>query len=214
MALVDETRGLHQRIRGLYGIADAGGSASDPEKLAISLLTGGCRLIQLRCKGWAEADIVRVGVRIGRHCSNAGALFILNDHPHLVGSVGAKGVHVGQLDVDTVTARTQMPPGAILGRSTHSLAHVDKALQDADYLAFGPIWATTNTVRDKGSRGLRELARVRQRVPTNTPLVAIGGITADRLPTLLAHGVDAWAVIGTIRDADDRVQATRSLLHP
>ena len=141
-------------------------------------------------------------------------MFILNDHAHLVRSVGAQGVHVGQLDVDTVTARSLMPAGSILGRSTHSLDHIDAALQDADYLAFGPIWATTNTDRDKGSRGLDELAAVRERVPSHTPLVAIGGITADRLPALLTHGVDAWAVIGTIRDAEDRVKATRSLLHP
>jgi thiamine-phosphate pyrophosphorylase len=153
-----------------------------------------------------------VGVRIGRYCTNAGALFILNDHAHLVGSVGAQGVHLGQLDVDTITARKQMPVGALLGRSTHSLVDIDEALRDADYLAFGPIWPTTNTDRDKGSRGLDELAKVRQRVPKTTPLVAIGGVTADRLPALLALGVDAWAVIGTIRDADDRVRATQSLL--
>lgn len=212
MGLMDETRGLHQRIRGLYGIADAGGQHSDPEDVAISMLKGGCRLVQLRCKGWTETDIVRVGVRVGRHCRHAGAVFILNDHPHLVGSVGAHGVHVGQLDVDTATARAQMPTGSILGRSTHSVEHVQAALDDADYLAFGPIWPTTNTDRDKGSRGLVELAHVRALVPAHVPLVAIGGVRAERLPDLISAGVDAWAVIGSIRDATDRVATTRSLL--
>lgn len=212
MALMDEKRGLHDRIRGLYGIADAGGVDNDPEDLAISLLTGGCRIIQLRCKGWADDDVVHVGARVGRHCRRAGAVYILNDHPHLVERVGAQGVHIGQLDVDTASARRAMPAGALVGRSTHSLAHVEQALQDADYLAFGPIWPTTNTDRDKGSRGLRELAAVRERVPSHTPLVAIGGVTAERLPSLVEHGVDAWAVIGTIRDASDRVAMTRSLL--
>ena len=204
-------RSLHA-IRGLYGLADAGGTHGDPVRVGAALLDGGCRLIQLRCKGWSDDEVVRAGRELSARTPSTQATLIVNDRPHLVEPIGAQGVHVGQLDLSTRLARAQMPPGSLLGRSTHAEEHVLQALEDADYLAFGPIWATRNTDRDKGERGLAALKRVRTLVPSTVPLVAIGSITAERVPSVQRAGADAWAVIGAVRDAADPLAATRSLL--
>lgn len=198
-------------VRGLYGLADAGGGAGDPVRLADALLIGGCRLIQLRCKDWKVDEIERAGREVAARCHQVGATFILNDHAALVRAVGADGVHVGQLDIDSDAARRLIGPDAILGRSTHSEEQLAQACRNADYVAFGPIWSTKNTDRDKGERGLAALARARD-IVGELPLVAIGSIDASRVPLVRAAGADAWAVIGAVRDAADPVAACRELV--
>lgn len=203
---------VQRRISGLYGIADAGASGGDPERIAAAMLEGGCRLIQLRCKDWHVSDILRVAHAIRPRCRAVDATLMLNDHPELVAEAGADGVHLGQLDVATETARAVLPPGALVGRSTNDLDQLALALQDADYVAFGPVFPTANAGRPKTVRDIDTLTLARTRVPSNVPLVAIGGIDATRLPAVRATGVSAWAVIGAIAQAQDPVAATRALL--
>jgi len=199
-------------IRGLYGLADAGGADGDPIRVARALLDGGCRLLQLRCKGWPDDDVLAAARTIRHMTEENHATLLLNDRPHLVEAAGADGVHLGQRDVDTLTARRQMPELALVGRSTHNEQHIAAALTDADYIAFGPVWQTHNTDRDKGVRGLQALTRVRRAVPATVPLVAIGGITPERVSLVRGAGADSWAVIGAVRDAVDPVGATRRLV--
>ncbi len=197
-------------IHGLYGIADATAADGDPERIAAAFLEGGCRLLQLRCKGWATSDIERVARQVGLRCRAAGATFIVNDHVQVAAAVGAHGVHLGQLDIPTASARKQLGPDAIIGRSTHDLAQLAEASRQATYVAFGPVWSTPNGGRDKGVRGVEALCAARAAVP-GIPLVAIGGVTRERLALVRAAGVDAWAVIGEVAGADDPVAVVRGL---
>jgi thiamine-phosphate pyrophosphorylase len=194
-------------IRGLYGIADAG-NGRDPVELGQAMLDGGCRLLQLRCKGWPADDMLRAALDLGDRCKRVDALFLVNDDIDVAAACGADGVHLGQLDVTTDMARQRLPPNAIIGRSTNRLEQVRDAAEDADYLAFGPVFPTDNLSRPKEIQGALLLQRVRQL--TRLPLVAIGGINAQNLAAV-APFCDAWAVIGAIATADDPVTATRSL---
>jgi thiamine-phosphate pyrophosphorylase len=205
---------VHQRVRGLYGLADAAGAGGDPERLATQLISGGCRLIQLRCKGWRADDRLRVAVAIQRRCRDSGVTFIVNDHPDLAAEVDADGVHVGQLDGSAASVRARVGEHRILGRSTHDATQIGLAMEHADYVAFGPVFSTANVSRPKGVRGLDSLAAAAARVDGRMPLVAIGGITRSRLADIVEAGATAWAVIGAISAADDPVSATRALLAP
>jgi len=200
------------RVRGLYGIADARASSGDPVRMAAWLLEGGCRLVQLRCKEWAFDDILAAARRVRVLCDAHGATFIVNDRPEIAVAAAADGVHVGQLDADAETARRVVGPDRIVGRSTNDPEQVRHALVGADYVAYGPVYATPNLSRPKTVRGLEGLATARAAVPGDIPLVAIGGITAKRIVEVRATGADAWAVIGAVASAADPVEAVRALV--
>jgi thiamine-phosphate pyrophosphorylase len=164
---------------------------------------------------------VRAAIDLVALCRAAGATLIVNDDPRVAAASGAHGVHLGQLDGTVAEARKVLPPGSIVGRSTGDLDQLRLAVLElqrassasaADYVAFGPIWETPHLSRPKPVRGVERLQEARGVVPASVPLVAIGGITAARLPEVRGAGADAWAVIGAIASAEDPVAATRSLL--
>jgi thiamine-phosphate pyrophosphorylase len=205
MSAREETR---SRIRGLYGIADAEAAGGDPVRLGHDLLAGGCRLIQLRCKGWSPDDTLRAARALVETCRQVDATFIVNDHPEIAAAADADGVHLGQDDGATGDARAIIGPDRILGRSTHDLAQLRIAAPEVDYVAFGPVFESPRTGQ-KTVQGLGQLGTAR--TIAVGPLVAIGGIDAERLPLVKACGVDAWAVIGAIAAAQDRIAAARQL---
>ena len=200
------------RIRGLYGLADASAAHDgDPIALGAHMLEGGCRLLQLRCKGWSSGEVLRAGHALARRCRAVGATFVVNDLPEVAVAVNADGVHVGQTDGASAAIRAVIGEGRILGRSTNDPGAVPAAVAKADYVAFGPMYDTVNLSRPKAVQGPALLAQIRASV-AGMPLVAIGGITLGRLPEVRAAGADAWAVIGAIAGAEDPVAATRALL--
>lgn len=204
-------------MAGLYTIADAQVSAGDPVGLAVDALQGGCRLLQLRCKEWSPDDVLLAARELVGHGQRYGATVIVNDDPEIAAAAGADGVHLGQLDGPIERARKAMGPGAIVGRSTGDLEAVRLASDEgADYIAFGPVFPTPHLSRPKAVRGLEMLHEARALLlglrADAVPMVAIGGITRERLAEIKASGVSAWAVIGAIALADDPVEATRALL--
>lgn len=206
MSAREETRG---RIRGLYGIADAAASGGDPVRLGYDLLAGGCRLVQLRCKGWKPDDTLRAARALVETCRQVDATLIVNDHPEIAAAADADGVHLGQDDGATGDARAVIGPDRILGRSTNDLEQLRLAAVEVDYVAFGPVFESPGLTGNKTVQGLGQLGAAR--TVAVIPLVAIGGIDAERLPLVKACGADAWAVIGAIAAAADRIAATRQL---
>ena len=202
-----------QTIRGLYGIADAGACNGDPVRGAAQLLEGGCRVVQLRCKGWSHDDIVRAGHSIQDLCANYTATFILNDHYQLVPIVGAHGVHIGQRDASPTQVRSHLGSDAIIGWTTNDSKHLAYIPTDIDYLAYGPVWASKRAGAHKSTQGYEAFLHARATVPATLPLVAIGGIRAERIPVVRDAGATAWAVIGAVFDAKDPVAATRALVN-
>ena len=203
---------VRERIRGLYAIADADASDGDPERMARALLAAGCLLLQLRCKGWTADDVERVAASLVPRCRAAGATFIVNDHVSAAVASGAHGVHLGQLDLSSSEARSWLGDGLILGRSSNDLDQAVEIARDADYVAFGPVFETVNAGRPKTVRDPVALAFVRSRIPRDKPLVAIGGITPDRLAAVRAAGADAWAVIGALGTAATCAELIPTLL--
>lgn len=191
---------LMQALRGthLYPITDRHVSGlSHAEQVAI-LSDGGATLIQLREKidpplrFFAEAEAA-LQVARGR-----GARIIINDRVDIALALGADGVHLGQEDLPPDAARRILGNDAIIGFSTHNLEQARLAAQmPVDYVAIGPIFATTTKQSANVPLGLEELQRVRYALG-NIPLVAIGGLTSENIAAAVNAGADAVALIGDI----------------
>jgi thiamine-phosphate diphosphorylase len=189
----------------LYPIADS-------LPLMEAILAGGAKLLELRTKDVPTGELVALARAAQACAASAGALLIINDRADVAKLVGAAGVHLGQADLPPAAAREILGPDGVVGFSTHNLDQVDVAIRDGgiDYLAFGPIFATTSKRDPDPVQGLGALSAVRARCAL--PLVAIGGITESTALDVLVAGADAVAVIGAIAGADDPVEATHRLL--
>lgn len=176
------------------------------------LLGWGVRTVQLRIKAadHSPAEIaaqVQAAVAAGR--AVPGAQVFINDHWKLALAHGAYGVHLGQEDLDIADIEALRHAGMRLGLSTHTPAELARAhAVQPSYLAIGPIYPTTLKVMPYAPVGLAQLAQwVPQAAPY--PVVAIGGISLDRLPGVLACGVQGVAVVSAVTLASDPAQAAR-----
>jgi thiamine-phosphate pyrophosphorylase len=161
------------------------------------LLPLGVRLVQLRVKDQPQ-DIVRAEIEAAvTLCSDYRCELVINDYWREAIDVGAGFVHLGQEDLAVADLRAIRQANLKIGVSTHDLEELDRALAaDAEYVALGPIYATTLKAMPWAPQGLPRLAEWRALV--SCPLVAIGGITAARAPIVLAAGADSVAVITDI----------------
>ena len=195
----------------MYPILDAGALAGRPAaNVAQSLVTAGARLLQVRGKdlgGRAFALLVAEVVAVARA---GGALVVVNDRPDVALVAGADGVHVGQDDMPAADARRLMPRPLLVGLSTHDLAQLGEAPADAlDYVAIGPVYATTSKAAPDPVVGLAGVAAAR--AATRLPLIAIGGITRANVADVVAAGADGVALISELMAADDPGRAFRAL---
>ena len=194
----------------LYAILDLGYVAEAAAEAVTSLLLeGGADLLQLRAKGHELATIRRVAARLLPLCRAAGVPFILNDHPGLAAELGTDGVHIGQDDGPLVGARLAMGPGAIIGRSTHSLEQARAALAEGfDYIGFGPVFPTP-TKAGRPAIGLQDIAAMEREVGARIPAFCIGGIKRENLTTVLAAGARRIVIVSDLLRAADVTAATR-----
>lgn len=174
------------------------------------LLGWGVRTIQLRIKTADHtpdviAGEVRAAIEAGRNV--AGAQVFINDHWQLALAGGAYGVHLGQEDLDIADIEVLRQAGIRLGLSTHTPAELARAhAAQPSYLAIGPIYPTTLKVMPYEPVGLE---RLKLWVPhaAPCPVVAIGGISLDLIPAVMACGVNGVAVVSAVTLAADPRQA-------
>jgi len=177
----------------------------DPVATAEAAIAGGAECIQLREKHAPDAVALDLARRLRRSTHAAGALLIVNDRPDIAAIAGADGVHLGQQDLPVAEARRLLPPGAIVGKSTHELAQArSAAAEGADYIAVGPIFPTET--KDAGAPvGLDYLRQVIDEIPS--PHVAIGGINADNVARLVEAGAKCVAVCSAVIASADPAEA-------
>ena len=172
-----------------------------PEDWARLLAEAGVRWVQLRSKQASSAVLLEESRRL-LAALPAETRLVVNDRADIALLAGAAGVHLGQDDLPAAQARALLGPEKLLGLSAHNPKQVEDADREpVDYIAFGPIFATTtksDTQPVVGLEGVREARR-----HTRKPLVAIGGITVERAAALLAAGADAVAVISGWQSAPE-----------
>ena len=174
------------------------------------LLSWGVSTVQLRIKAadHTPAEIsAQVVAAIEAGKAMPGAQVFINDHWQLALAANAYGVHLGQEDLDTADIEALRSAGMRLGLSTHTLQELARAKAvHPSYLAIGPVYPTTLKVMPYEPVGLVRLAEwAKQAAPY--PVVAIGGISLERLPGVLACGVDGVAVVSAVTLAADPHQA-------
>ena len=162
----------------------------------------GARLVQLRFKGNA-ADIPHQIAAAQAACRRHGAQLVVNDHWREALQAGADFIHLGQEDLDTADLPAIARAGLRLGISTHDCAELDRALAlRPAYIALGPIYPTTLKLMKWQPQGLEKLARWKTSI-ADIPLIAIGGLTPERLPAVFAAGADVAAVVTDLVTAAD-----------
>jgi thiamine-phosphate pyrophosphorylase len=163
---------------------------------AEAILEAGARILQFRHKLFFSREVYEQATRVAELCRAANALFVVNDRADFAMLLGA-ALHVGHDDLAPAEARGIMPPGAIIGFSTHNQRQLrDGDAEPVDYLAIGPIFETGSKQNPDPVVGLEQLGVLRR--ITSKPLVAIGGIALERAQSVLAAGADSIAVIGDL----------------
>ena len=182
----------------LYPILDAACFPSKSELLtaAEELAFAGVTLIQYRNKS-GNARIMLEQARELK-CRVGGRMkLIMNDRADLCLAAEFDGVHVGQDDLSPDSARKIIGPNRWLGVSTHNPDQLrDADLTSADYLAIGPVFATSSKENPDPVVGLEGVRRAR--ALTRKPLVAIGGITLENARSVIEAGADSVAVISAL----------------
>ncbi len=200
------------RLPRFYAILDAAqvGECS-LSKVSGELLRAGVRWIQYRDKEATAKDLYANARRLAAQVRAAGGTFLVNDRADIALAAGADGVHVGQDDLLPELARKVVGPKRIVGFSTHSVAQIIEADQSsADYIAFGPVFATSSKDKPDPVVGLEGVRRARE--STRKPLVAIGGITLERASEVIASGADSVAVIADLLRASNVGARARAFL--
>ncbi len=155
----------------------------------------GVRTVQLRLKDARPEEVRRQIVGSMDVCIRHDCQLIVNDHWREALSAGADYVHLGQEDVAEADVPTLKARGIRIGLSTHSPEELDAALaHEPDYVALGPIWETRLKVMKWAPQGLDRIREWKARIGA-LPLVAIGGITPERAPSVIEAGAQSAAVI-------------------
>ena len=199
---------MAEAVRGLYAVtpdlADTGTLLDRVE----AALAGGARLLQYRNK-IADAALRLAQARaLAALCRRYGVPLVINDHLDLALAVAADGLHLGGEDGSVAQARARLGPGRMLGVSCYR--SMDNALNaarlGATYVAFGGFFPSR--IKPSAERTPLSLLAEAKRQQA-LPVVAIGGITPDNAPGLIAAGADSVAVISALFDEPDVAAAAR-----
>jgi thiamine-phosphate pyrophosphorylase len=170
------------------------------EIAAGAMLEAGAQILQIRHKMPWTREIFEQARRVVRLCEQAAVPLIVNDRADVALLLNA-GLHLGQDDLPPQDARRLVGAATCIGYSTHNAAQLEAAAHEpVDYLAIGPIFATQSKHNPDPVVGVDRLRAWRPL--TARPLVAIGGITRENAPAVLAAGADSVAVIGDLVPAD------------
>ncbi len=194
----------------LYFVTDrqqtAGRSLLDVVRAA---LDGGVRAVQLREKDLEGGELYQLAVQLRELTLRYQARLLINDRVDVALAVEADGVHLGQTSFPVPVARQLLGPGKLIGVSTHNPEEIAAAVE-ADFLVFGPVYATPSKAKYGEPQGLIRLRQALTQSPL--PLLAIGGITVERVPEVLRTGAHGIAVISALSAAPDPAQAANALL--
>jgi len=198
--------------RRLYGIIDLN-YVSDSQAPAIlkKLIDGGIDAVQLRGKNRSVDELSALAEQLLEQTMAANIPFIVNDHAVVADRVEVQGVHVGQDDDSIAQVRRAVSRPVIVGKSTHSLSQAIAAEREgADYLGFGPLFATP-TKPDYLPIGLNEIREVHRQI--NIPIFCIGGIKSDNLPQVIAAGAKRVVIVSGLLQSDDPAGYARRVKH-
>ena len=195
----------------LYLITDRAAASRPPADVVEECLAAGLRAVQLREKDLEARDLLTLADTLREATQRHGARLIVNDRADVALAASADGVQRTHSSLPVSALRGFTPPGFLVGASVHSEAEArDAAAQGADFIVFGPVYDTASKRRYGPPQGLAALEAVTHAV--NRPVLAVGGLTPERVPEVLAAGAAGVAVIGAIYAAARPADATKAFL--
>jgi len=176
--------------------------------LAAMAARGGADAVQFREKrAWTTRQRIEVARACLAACEAEGAILLVDDFADVALAVGAGAIHLGKHDLDVETARRIVGPQVIIGGTANSYEEATAVwATDIDYIGVGPIYGTRSKANPAPDMGLDTLARICRDSPV--PVVAIGSITAERIPEVIAAGAYGVAVLSAVVSAADPMEAT------
>lgn len=172
-------------------------------------IQGGVTVLQLRHKEGSSKAFYRRAHALKKITEEYGIPLIINDRVDIALAVKAEGVHLGQQDLPVAVARQLLGPDAIIGASTATLSEAKAAEgEGADYIGVGALFPTA-TKSNTRSVSLEKLKHIKDSV--SIPVVAIGGLTRENIPSALATGIEGVAVVSAILAEEDIRQAAKDL---
>ncbi len=198
-------------LPGLYPITDTLISRLSHAEQVERFAAGGATLVQLREKRASPREFYEAASQAISLARALEVRIVINDRVDIAIAVKADGVHLGQNDLPPDRARLLLGIDRIVGYSTHNLEQALAATSTpVDYIAIGPVFQTRTKDRPDEVVGLEIVRKVKQQI--TKPLVAIGGITLESAPLVIAAGADSLAVISDLFSSDDIVERTRRFL--
>jgi thiamine-phosphate pyrophosphorylase len=180
-------------------------------KAVAAALDGGVRAVQLREKDLSAGELFFFAERLRRLTADYGARLLINDRVDVALAVAADGVHLGGQSLPIAAARRLLGASGLIGVSTHNLQELFQAgTGGADFVTFGPVFATPSKLPFGRPVGLRRLAEACR--SSRLPVFALGGIHRDRVCDLLQAGCRGVALISGILAKKDPAAASRTIL--
>jgi thiamine-phosphate pyrophosphorylase len=202
--------GVRAEIGRLHVLTDANGGRAALEAVAAALAAG-APVVQVRRKACTDRELHDFAARVVEACAAVGATCLVNDRVDVALAVGAAGTHLGADDLPVAAARRVAGPHHLLGGTARDPDRARALVAaGADYLGVGPAYATTTKTGLPDPLGPAGVTAVATAV--DVPVVAIGGVTAERVGELLMAGAAGVAVVGAVSSAHDPAAATRRLL--
>ena len=203
-------RAVGQTLGRLHVLTDTR-SGRRPLEVVAGALAGGAPVVQVRAKGCTDRELYDFALRVVAACDAHGALCVVDDRPDVALAVGAGGTHVGAYDLPMAAVRSITGAGHVVGGTARDVEQARAlVVEGATYLGVGPAYVTTTKEGLPAPLGPAAVGAVARAVPV--PVIAIGGVSVERVPELLAAGAYGVAVVGAVSDAADPCDATRQLL--
>ena len=179
-------------------------------------LEGGCRWIQLRMKEASPKDILPIAKEAMNLCRKYDATFIIDDFVELAKQIGADGVHLGKNDMPIAKARKILGKDFIIGGTANTFEDVQMLYKaGANYIGCGPFRFTTtkkNLSPILGLEGYQQIISLMKEHKISLPLVAIGGITKEDIPSLMQTGISGIALSGSILRSENPIEEMKEII--
>lgn len=187
--------------------------ALEPQPLLpriIDAIQAGVDLIQIREKDITTRELVGLVESAVERARGTQSRIVVNDRLDVALALGAAGVHLGTRSLPAKEVRACVPPGLLVGVSCHSVQDtVDADVAGADYVVLGPIFPTPSKLAYGPPLGLAILREAASRV--RLPILALGGITVERVKACLEAGATGIAGISVFQDCDSLEERVRDL---
>jgi thiamine-phosphate pyrophosphorylase len=174
-------------------------------------VAAGAPVVQVRAEHTTDRALLEFTRRVVEICAARGASCIVNDRVDVALAAGAQGTHLGEEDLPVAAVRRIAGPGHVIGGTARDpRTAAELVVAGVDYLGVGPAYATSTKDGLPSPIGPAGVAAVARSVAV--PVIAIGGVTAERVPELLGAGAHGVAVVSAISADPDPAAATRALL--